>query len=363
MAAAAAGEVIGEALGGVGMNPELVLVFAAGTHGDFVGELASTVNQVLRPRTTVTMVVAGLHSNGVDLAGDPGLLLWATTAGPVVAHVLDEAGLGSDGRPPDFGASPSAILFLANVAQWPSPDHLGRWSQDFPMTFITGVSPTEHPGEVLVGGRPIAAGGVALVFNANAPVFGRCVSRTRAVGPVMTATEVRGRAIVELDDIRALRRFEQVVTDLAETDRRDLRRSVLAGINAPDGGEFFASQVLGTDRRVGSLVLEHEIAVGTIVQLRVMSDDAAATSLLDAFYGQSEHPVVGALTFADGLPSRRDGFDSAALAETLDEWRDALGSGVYSGRVIGSLGGHPRIHHHMLSALIVRAPGKTQSKT
>ncbi len=365
VAAAAAGEVIGEVLDGVGMNPELVLVFVSGGHVEFVGELSATVRRVLRPRTTVTVTGEALLGSGIDVEGNSGVLVWATTAGPVGVHVLNEAGLTSDGSPPNFGPSPSAVVVLSTAADWPSPELLGRWASNFPNAFITGATPTAQTRFVMVGDRRVLAGGVALVFGDGAPVSGLCVSRTRPVGPVMTATAVRGRAIVELDGIGALRRLEQALAELDQIDRDDLRRNVLVGISLSHAAEseFVVSQVLGSDRQAESLILDHGTSDGTRVQLRVVSNDQAGRNMLDAVHGTRAKPIVGALTFIDGAPPPGPAIDSDAALGSYDEWRGTLSAGLYSGGVIGSLGGRTRVHRHALSALIVHQPQQAQSKT
>ena len=354
LAAAAAGEVIGEVLDGVGMNPELVLVFAFGGHVDFVGELSASVTHVLRPRTTVAVTGQARPGSG-DGHGDAGVFAWATTVGPVRAVVLDETGLGSDGRAPDFGPSPAAIVAFGNAPQWPPQAALDRWSLRFPNTFITGAQPMGHEGAVMVGGTRVGPGGVALVFDATAPLSGKCVSRTRGVGPSMTANVVRGRVISELDGTDAIDRFERAVSDLMPADRAELRREILIGVTMSheDGGGFFVAQLLGMNRRAGSLVADHEIDEGSILQLQVMSDDPAGSILLDPFHRNDPRTIVGTLTFIDGRYEPRDPTDAISTDGSRDEWQDILRRGLCSSGVIGSLGGRTRIQQHVVSALIV----------
>jgi small ligand-binding sensory domain FIST len=350
VAAAAAGEVIGDALERVGMHPDVTLLFVTGAHVEFARELAATVTATIRPRVLVTATGRGVLGGGREVLGSPGVVLWCAAIGSVRPFVLSPH---APARRLDFGRSPAAVVVLGTEMAGPDAMTLERWSRAHPSTAFVGARVgSGSDGLVLLDGMPVE--GVALAFD-DARLAAVCATRTRPVGPTLVATAVHRHAITEFDDQPAQRRIEDVIASLDSNERSELRTGIFAGIAAPQSG-FELAEVLGMQRQTGSVVLNRVVETGSVVELRVLDDDAAGQSLLDETFAD-RRPVTGALTFLDRSvtksPVNQD-HEADESFRALDEWMSVSPGGVVGDSVIGSLGGRTAMQSHAISALIFR---------
>ncbi len=352
MAAAAAGEVIGDALERVGMHPDVAVLFARGDHVGFLGELTATVLQTLGPRTIVTVSSSGIFGGGREVVDGAGVVLWCAAVGSVRSIV---SSVGTPPRAPSsFSASPSAFAVFSAAPNWPAPSR-NEWPTAGSPTAIVGatVRPSSgSPAVVLVNG--VAVGAVALAFD-DADVSVVSASRTRPVGPPMVATSVEGRLIVELDGQPALTRLDEIIAGLDPSERTELRAGVLIGVSSPNrlATGTFVANVLGMQRRLGSMVLDQTIDDGSIVELRVHDDEVAGQGLLDATY-VDRRPILGALLFVDRQTTPVPSLGEEPRFSSLDEWMMLSPAGMVADAVIGLGGGEIVNQPHTARALIFR---------
>jgi small ligand-binding sensory domain FIST len=347
VAAAAAGEVIGDVLERVGMHPDVTLLFVTGAHVKFARELAAAVTATLGPRVLVTASCGGILGGGREVIGAPGVVLWCAAIGPVRPIVI-EPNAAAPGL--DFGRSPTAVVALSTEPDWPDAMTLASWRTGHPGTAFVGArlgSGTD--GLMLLDGVPVK--GVALAFD-DARLSAVCVTRTRPVGPTMVATAVHRHTITAMDDEPARRRIEDVIAGLDATERNELRTGIFAGLTAPDSS-FELAEILGMHRRTDSVVLDRAVETGSVVELRVLDDEAAGQSLLDETFAD-RLPIVGALAFLDRRATTTPVSDDDESVLAIDEWMSISPGGLVADAVIGSLGGRTTVQSHAISALIFR---------
>ncbi len=207
-------------------------------------------------------------------------------------------------------------------------------------------------------------GGVALAFSgairADVVVSQGC----QPVGPPLTVTRSDGNVLVELDGQPALERTEQVLRELTEAQREQLRHGLYVGrpvrTGAEGRGDYLIRNLLGADRDRGV------IAIGDVPSSRErirfhVRDAKSAREDLELLLSPQEFDTRAhaALLFAcngrgRGLHGRADG-DIRIIQEELGG--NIPAAGMFCAGEIGPVGGRNFLHGHTASLAILRPKG------
>lgn len=367
VAADAAGEVIGRIAEIGGVDPDLVLVFAAADHVEFLGEITSAIRNVLSPSV---LVAAGAHAVIGETRESQGsaVSVWASWNGAVAPLRLTSTIETDDGTervavsglPADL-AWGSTLLLIGDPATFPAVpliDELARRRPD--VTVVGGLASGAGNGSALILDDQGFTDGAVGVVIPNDQLVGPVVSQgCRPVGEPMVVTASRGSYVIELAGRPALDRLEELVSTADDTTRALLGGGVHLGVAVDERrddfgtGDFLVRSVLGADRQRGVLAVAGEIDVGTTVQFHARDAPTASDDLARRLAG-----VVGdaALVFTcTGRGAQLFGVDDHDARVVADQvGSDAIG-GMFCAGEFGPLGGRNHVHSYTASVLVFAA--------
>src|SRR4051794_30074133 len=90
----ATAEVVGHLLDVLGPEPDLVVLFVTGAHVRHVADIATTVQQVLRPGAFVGTTAVSVLGGPREVEEQPAIVLWGGRLGPVRSLRLDAVRTG-----------------------------------------------------------------------------------------------------------------------------------------------------------------------------------------------------------------------------------------------------------------------------
>lgn len=304
VAAAALGEVAGEALEALGYGPDLAVLVAAGSHVDSLGSMVEAVGGILAPR--VVLAVGSPAALGADDSGrmPPSVALWAATgvdATPVIATSYPEGGpptLDIDALP----ASGTLVVVATNAAS---------------LIRLAEAVAVERPALVVAGGLLAPDGRVGVMGATDEGIAGvvlpagtatvATAGAVRPVGDPMVVTEADGPVVASIAGVPAADHLDAVAAALGADDRRLLGRGVylceVVDERSVDPGsaDVVAHRVRGLVAGTRSLAVDAPIAVGTLVRFGCLDPHTATTewprSLRSAADTASGMAATGALVF------------------------------------------------------------------
>ena len=215
---------------------------------------------------------------------------------------------------------------------------------------------------LFLGGDALDRGAVGVLLGG--PVGARTLvsQGCRPVGPAMTVTASDGNVILELAGVTALRKLEDVLTDLDPSEQALATTGLQIGIAMDEyaedheQGDFLVRGIAGADDVRGGIVVGDLVPVGRTVRFQLRDAAAADADLRDALQRfrrtSTLDTIEGALLFScNGRGAQL--FTNADHDVTLV--REGLGvdgvAGFFAAGEIGPVGG--RNHVHGLTASIL----------
>lgn len=364
--AVAAGEVIGEVLERVGLEPDLAVLFATAPLTGAVEDVAATVRSLLTPRTllgaTAVSVLGGAH----EVEEETGLALWAGRFGAVTPVRLEaephDDGFAIRGLPPEADGDQSTLLLLADPYSFPAEGFLAQLGGDRPDLRVVGglASAARGPGgNRLVLDHELHHDGAVGVLVATDRLVSTVVSQgCRPVGEAMIVTRAEGNVIFELAGRPALDRLTAMAEQATEADRARLRHGLHLGVVTDETkatfsrGDFLVRNVLGADRRVGAIAVGDVVEVGSTVQFQVRDADAADDDLRTLLADAGEHD--GALVFTcNGRGTHLFGRPHHD-ADLVAGFTGGNCAGMFCAGEVGPVGGRNHLHGFTASVALFR---------
>ena len=346
-----------------GLEPDLVVVFAAGAHLAEPESMLEGVHEALEPEVLIGCGAGGVLGCGHEVEDGTAVAVWAAsldggTAEPFHAAVeeLDE-GLAVSGVP-DLDGAAGAII-LPDPISFPTDQVLEALVSRAPGVPIVGgvASARTIDGEaaLFLGDEVIEEGGAVGVRLDGVEVL-PCVSQgATPFGPELTITAAEGQIIHELAGRPALAKLRDVIGDLPIAQRALLADGLLVGI-VVDGdkpeyihGDFLVRGLLGADPSEGSVAVGTPVAPGQVVRLHARDAGSADRDLHDALDLRREAlggtRPAGALMFTCNGRGRElfgvADHDSGAVDEAFG---GAPCAGFFAAGEIGPVGGAAFLH-------------------
>ncbi len=362
------------ALEDLGPGPvDLALVFFSAQHVPHAQAIADTLRRILAPACLMGASAHGVVTSEHELEGGPSLnVIAARLPGvelqPFVAlrESWNQAVLDPEefARTAPGAANAELVILLADPFSLPVDHVLHAFNRHAPGVRIVGgmASAGVRPGSnALILNDWIAnEGGVALALNGALRVDVVVSQGCHAIGPPLEVTRAEGNVLVELDGQPALERAEQVLLELTDVQREQLKnglyvgRPVRAGAEGP--GDYLIRNLLGADRDRGVIAIGDHAVRRERIRLHVRDAGSARQDLELLLSPQTfDSHAHAALLFpcnsrGRGLYGTPD-CDIATLQSVLG---DVPVAGMFCAGEIGPVGGRNYVHGHTASIAIVR---------
>jgi len=362
----AVGEVAGEILEQFdGARPDLLVCFASPHHAGAFEDIMGGVRKLLEPEAAIGCTMVGVAGGGVEVEDGPGLSVLAASfgAGRVDAIAL-ETRQTADGYEilgwPDWVPARGTMLMLAEPYSFPVGDFLSVCNARVPGVTVMGgmASAGTRAGanRLAVDERIVDHGAVALVCSEDVPVRPVVSQGCRPIGMPLTVTSAERNLVHELAGQPAMARLQELVQAATDAERDLMRDGLHLGVVVDEHkldfsrGDFLVRNVLGADRRTGSIAVGDRVDVGTTVQFQVR-DAASADEDLRALVSGVNGDA--ALLFTCNGRGRRlfpePNHDAAVVEEMLGTVPLA---GAFCAGEIGPIGGRNFLHSFTASVAV-----------
>jgi len=364
----AVGEVVGQLLDTIGVEPDLIVLFASTSHTGAMDDIVRAIAELLRPRVFVGCTASTVVCGDRELEDAPALSLWAARGILASAHRLDaqarDGGIAISGFPhaSDLLDEAKAILVLADPFSFPV-EHLLEGLREQSRVALPVIGGLASAGRAPGGNRLVLDGGV-LSSGAVAVLLGGAGVETvvsqgcRPIGEPMIVTRSEGNLVHELAGRPALDRVQDVLRSLTPDEIELARNGLHLGRVVDeskvtfDRGDFVVRNVLGADPRVGAVAVGDEVQVGSTVQLQVRDASTADEDLRALLRGRH---ASGALVFTcNGRGTNLFGTPDHDATVITDALAGAPLAGMSCAGEIGPIGNRSFVHGFTASVALFR---------
>ena len=375
----AATEVAGELYDQIGRACDLVLLFASFQHRAALLEAAEAIHQTLSPAAMLGVTAESILGVDEEREGQAGLSAIAFRLPGVElrpwsyraehdAAILKDPALMSD----HIGASEDlrAVFLLADPFSTPITRLLPAVTTcrgpKLPVAVVGGLSSgASQPGNntLVLGQRTATSGAVAVTVSGPVEIDMIVSQGCRPIGKPVVVTKAKGNVVLELGGDKALDVVQELTSSLDESERALLSDGLLVGTVIDEykerfgRGDFLVRNILGYDKRHGTIAVGDLPRVGQTIQFHVRDAETAHEDLqllLDA--QQLKDPPLGGLLFTcNGRGARLFGeahHDIQTIRARLGEIPLA---GFFAAGEIGPIGDRSFVHGHTASLALVRA--------
>ena len=345
-----------------GGKPDLVVVFASGSHLAAPEATLEGVHEALEPGALVGCGAGGVVGDGRELESGTAVSVWAASLHAGQASVFRAAarevddGIAVEGLP-DLEGAGGAIL-LPDPYSFPTEPILRELDRRAPGVPVLGGLSSARTLEgtgALFCGEEVAGEGVVGARIDGVDLL-PCVSQGAApLGPELTITDADDHVIRELAGAPALEKLREVMAGLPERERELAGQGLLLGIVLDAGkpdyarGDFLVRGLLGADPESGAVAVGARVAPGQVVRLHARDAASADEDLAGALELRMEalggSRPAGALMFTCngrgcGMFGEPD-HDAGAVSRRLG---GAPAAGFFAAGEIGPVGGETFLH-------------------
>ena len=355
---------------------DLACLFLSSHYAGHAGELRAVIQGALAPRVLLGCTGEGIIAGGEEIERTPAVTLWAahlpeTTLSPL--RLLSDtdgerAELSSPGWPDDPIPRTDAPVFLllADPFSTPMDDVLSWLAERTPGSMaIGGLAGGGHDlGENrLLLNEDVYDGGLVGVAISGPVSIRTVVSQgCRPVGERYVVTRAENNVIYELGGAPALERLQAMFESLSPGEQALAQNALHVGIAIDERrsrferGDFLVRNLVGADRRSGSVAVGDLVKEGQSVQFQIRDAQSASEdlhALLAAARSRAGRPPQGALMFSCCGRGRglfgRPHHDVTVLRERAG---DIPIAGFFAQGEIGPIGGANFIHGYTASVAL-----------
>src|SRR5262245_6546362 len=148
---------------------------------------------------------------------------------------------------------------------------------------MTSAGPRPQANALLLNDWVSHEGGIGIALRGALQVDVVVSQGCRPIGPPLEVTRVEHNLIYELDGRPALERAEEILRELSEPEREQLRHGLYVGRPARGGatgrGDYLIRNLLGADREKGAIAVADRMAEHEQVRLHVRDAETALQDL------------------------------------------------------------------------------------
>ncbi|MBI5850370.1 MAG: FIST C-terminal domain-containing protein [Planctomycetes bacterium] len=362
-------------------SPDLVLAFATPKLGD-LDRIPARLAAAFPSSAIAGCSGGGVIGAGHEIEETAGLTVLAGRLPrcKVEVRVLQQQDLPDPDAPPGawhaLFATPHdrirGLLVLPDPWRFPVAALLTGLDYAFPNAPKIGglVSGGEQAGtqRVFAGETSLDQGAVVVAFSGEVIVEAVVAQGCRPIGRAGTVTAGSGQDLVTVDGQPALAFLKAQIDSLDERELEIIRSSpMFIGLamdpfaaDAPDEGEYLMRNIVGLDRKRGSLAIAGRPSVGRKIRFHLRDRDASETDLRRSFARVPASPKpAAALLFAClgrgvGLYGDAD-HDTRAF---LSHFGDVPIAGFFCNGEIGPIGANTHLHGYTSAFALIRRPSQ-----
>jgi small ligand-binding sensory domain FIST len=368
---------------------DLVLVFASGTHGAKLGEIAPVIRAALEPGTLVGVSAEGIVAGSREHEQGPAVSVFAASMPGTSLHPFlyrdlphvkegDHAALAETARVAGVRRDLRATLFFADPFSVPAAAAVGvlsatrRVVEGLRRAPVVGgmASGASRPGGnvIVLNDQVMRAGGVGVAVRGDVSIDALVSQGCRPIGKPLVITSAQRNVVKTLAGARALDALRSIIDELPAEDRDLLPNGVFVGRVIDEyksrfgRGDFLIRGVLGVDHGSGAIAVSDLVRTGQTVQFHLRDAKTATEDLELLLAAQSlQSPPVGGLLFTcNGRGARLFGepsHDASRISRTLgaDPDRPMPLAGFFAAGEFGPVGNASFLHGHTASLALLRA--------
>jgi len=334
----ATGDVIAEILDLNQPPADLVVAFATPAFGGTAGDIAKTIQALLRPRRLALMVSDGIIGAGTEVTAGSGIALWSLWLDDMLENESAQVFSVDDAALAENSAFTSALHGATEIILFGIPEEprVTNWIDQIcdlrRGRTVSGALLAASQGGLLLNCADDSSPSLLALAVTGIDSTVALAHGTTALSAPMVVSSAVGSMLCELDDRNALQRAKDILASI-ETGRRSIAAQDLAvALLEPDTDRVVdVYRVLGADRTSNSLALSHPVHTGDRVAFHRQDRFGPLADLEDALRGARSH---GALVFSCGSLNPNSDLVGTGEVGLLGE---ALGTSAYAGIHVASV--------------------------
>lgn len=353
----AVGEVAGEVLDALhGADPDLLWCSLTPHHAGALDDVVHALDALLGPRVLVGATAAGVLGGGHEVELGPGLAVFAATLPDttlVPVHLRARPGAGGvdvEGWP-DAAADADLLLTAVDPFSVPVDAVLAHLRDRAPgLAVLGGLASAANGVNRLVLDGEILADGMVGVALTDAPVRVVVSQGCRPVGEPLVVTDGGPGRIAELGGRPVADRLRELADAVPIEDRDLVRHGLTVGfaVDEHDVGsprcDHLVREILGVERRTGSLTVAEGETVGRTIRFHVR-DAAAADQDLRLLLADPDVDARAVLAFTcTGRGRALFGVPDHDVSVIEDRFGTIPVAGMACAGEIGPVGGRSHLH-------------------
>ena len=363
----------------LGAGPvDLACLFFSSHYAEHAEQLAAAVRRELAPTLLLGCTGEGVIADVEEIESAPAATLWAarlpgSSLTPVrLSCTREEEGYEISGWPESLDTISEGVTFLMLADPFSTPveevlSYLGdRWPGSRAIGGLAGGG-HEHGEHRMILNDEVSEGGVVGVAVSGPVSIRTVVSQgCRPIGERYMITRAEHNVIHELGGTPALERLQAVLEALSGDERRLAHQALHIGLvmdehrNRFERGDFLVRNLIGADRKSGSMAVGDMVKEGQTVQFHVRDGRSASEDLhvaLAADRARHEKAPLAALMFSCCGRGRglfgRPHHDITVLRERVG---DIPIAGFFAQGEIGPVGASNFLHGYTASVAIFSEP-------
>ena len=358
---------------------DLAFLFLSAHYVSQAQDLANAIRDRIPTRLLLGCTGEGVIAEGEEIEGDAAVTLWASR----LPHVqltpvrLFASPEGSDcvgGWPEELASDSDTPVFflLADPFSTPMNEVLSLISERCPgASAIGGLAGGGHDvgaNRVLLNGEVFDQGLVGVAVSGPVSVRTVISQGCRPIGDRYVVTRSEHNVIHELSGKPALDQLQSVFASLSTAEQQLAHRALHIGIAIDEHrshfarGDFLVRNMIGADRKLGSLAIGEMVQEGQTVQFQIRDAQSASEDLgllIATDRMEHVHPPLGALLFSccargRGLFSQPN-HDVGVIRKQAGEIPVA---GFFAQGEIGPVSRHNFVHGYTASVALFCEPGR-----
>ena len=338
-------------------------------------ELSQTLRDSIAPRVLIGCTGEGIIGSEEEIEQSPAISIVAARLPgveltPFVIRAVDmrRAFTSSESVLEGIDVPEATKLFLMIADPFTSPMDplLKTFNTSFPGVPIIGgmASGSPVPGRnvLLFNNMVISDGAVAVAFSGDVDVDVIVSQGCRPVGSPLEVTRASDNVIKHLEGKPPLDHLQDIVTEMADDEKRLLRNGLFIGRAVdPDKevlgrGDFLIRGVMGVDQDNGAITVGDFIDEGEIVQFHVRDAETAREDLEMMLTPQSlfSQPSGAFLFSCNGRGTRLYDHPNGDVSAIQGFFPGINLAGFFCAGEIGPIGGRNFLHGHTASLALIR---------